>query len=306
MGRDVNEPRGHEQPNSAYQRAKSAMNRGHSLAASAASDSLDVAIAAYSKAIQILDTLPRTSETANSLGAALSNRGQLRHQLHGLAQADLALGDFQRAANLLEKLDAPGFPWPRRNRVGSLINQANLLLDLEQHPAALQAANTAIEANRFERLADPTDTELAVLAARAYCDAAGQLLPTLPAHEQEPLAQQAGFHLQTALVHIRALRPYLNQEPFAEASKRLFHFGCLLFATHCPENLPALIVSHFQNLQDESIRIHLIETAREAIKSAITQISLAARNAGTTPQEQDQLAALSQQLGELHQELPTL
>ncbi|MBD5781784.1 hypothetical protein IEN85_19945 [Pelagicoccus sp. NFK12] len=313
MGRDVEQPTGGKQPSqvrhssrsdaisSNYQEAKAAMNRGHSLATSSA---LAEAIDAYSEAIRILDTLPPSQETSNSLGAALMNRGQLLHQCHGLEQAERALQDFQRAARLLTPLKRA--TWPRRNLNGVLLNQANLLLDLQLPSDALHVANTAIETVRFERHADPTDTELAVLAARSYCDAVGQLLPTLPPPEQDRLAQQANKHSQSALAHIRALRPYLPHEPFAQASQRLFHFGCLLLATLLPAELPHLIAHHFQDLQDERTRTQLINTSREAIQLALQEISKTAKSPHTSPQDQDSLAQLSQRLGELHQQLPFL
>ncbi len=307
MGRDVDTSQTWERASHAipsnHDPAKAAMNRGHSLAASS---SLEPAIAAYTEAIEILSADPLTKATANSLGAALMNRSQLLHQLHGINNSHLPLEGYERAANVLRSCLDDSNPWPRRNLVGTLINHANLLLDLERNAEAQAKAETAIAAHSFAEPTDPTDCELAVLATRAYCDAVGQILPELPPEKQETLATQTNVLLRQGLSHIYTLRPHLRFEPFAAASLRLFRFGSQLNAIHQPHKLEDFINTHIETLRDNAIRTQSINTAQESIKLAIEHISASASNPALDQEAQDQLAATSQRLGALYQNLPSL
>lgn len=282
------------------------MNRGYALSRSQDTASLEAAIMAYTEAIQILNTLPSESDLSNALGAALMNRGQLRHQLHGTEHSHLAIDDFHQSTEILRASLSQSSPWPRRNLVGTLLNHANLLLDLGQAREAMLKAEAAIAAHTFAHPTDPTDCELSILAARSYCDAIGQLLPERPPEEQTELASQAFLQVDHALSHIRALRPYVTEEPFAAASIRLFHFGVLLLATHRPAQLDRFIHQHFDSLGDDKIRPHLVASAQQSIPVAIDQIQKDLLAPETTFPEQDQLADAAQQLAFLHQQLPNL
>lgn len=282
------------------------MNRGYALSRCNDPSSKREAIAAYTEAIQILDTLPAGSERNNALGAALMNRGQLHHQLHGTAHSEITLDDFQQATAILSSSLSEANPWPRRNLVGTLLNHANLLLDLNQPNEAKGKAEAAIEANSQTETTDPTDAELTVLAIRSFCDSAGQLLPSLPLEEQDKLAATASERVSLALVQIRLLRPLLTEEPFAEASIRLFHFGSLLLATHQPLQLESFVRQHIETLVDMKIRQHLIASARQSIPAAIDQLQKDLLTATISPREQDQLAVTANRLAALHQQLPNL
>ncbi len=307
MGRDVATSQTRERASHAipsnHDHAKAAMNRGHTLAAAS---SLEPAIAAYTEASEILSTDPLTKATANTLGAALMNRSQLLHQLHGINNSHLPFEGYERAASVLRSCLDDSNPWPRRNLVGTLINHANLLLDLKQNEEAKNKAETAIAAHSFTEPTDPTDCELAVLATRAYCDAVGQILPELPPEEQETLATQTNILLGQGLSHIYTLRPHLSLEPFAAASLRLFRFGSQLKAIHQPHELEDFIKTHLETLRDNSIRTQATDTAKESIKLAIEHISANASNPALAQEAQDQLAATSQRLGALYQNLPSL
>lgn len=290
---------------STYQDATAAMNRGHRLAASTDQASLEAAIEAYSQSIQILDTLESAPDNNNSLGAALMNRGQITHQLFGTEKAEYALSDYEKATTLLELCSETDSPWPRRNRVGTLLNHANLLLDLGRFHEAKEKAETALNSYNLPNPIDPTDCELSILAARVYCDAIGQLLPSLSPEDQTDLANQAGERVDEALTHIRCLRPRFDHEPFPEASDRLFRFGCLLHAAQNPKKLNTFIQSHLANLQDPQIRTQFHTTAKQAIKAAVQSISNDLLKPTTTPEEQDKLTLCTQTLAALFTRLST-
>lgn len=308
MGRDVDKSptRGNATLTPDLDLAKTAMNRGHVLAGQTDPRSLEAAIAEYSKAIQILDTLLPLPPVSNSLGAALMNRGQLLHRIHGTSNSHLTIEGYLRAESVLRTCLDDSSEWPRRNLVGTLINHANLLLDLHQPEKAKAKTEEAIATLAFKEETDPTDCELAVLAVRTFCDATGQILPKLEPVEQESLAVQADEQVRKGLHYILNLRPYLTVEPFALASVRLFHFGCHLNAIHQPAELETFIRSHIQTLHDDEVRNQYIGTANEAIHSALNQIGKRFLSPSIEDPEQDRLAATSQRLGKLHTELNNL
>lgn len=172
------------------------MNRGHALLLQGDPASLAAALDAYHAAIGALRPLVCGSDLgrdsvnpswANSLGAALMNRGHLLHRLHGPAQAAVALAAFDEAAAILRPL-VPAIenrdskiqnPWPRRNLAGTLLNRANLLLDLADFTAAATAARAALALAAPSERTDPVDADLSLKARRACCDALGRLVSTL-------------------------------------------------------------------------------------------------------------------------------
>jgi tetratricopeptide (TPR) repeat protein len=248
------------------------MNRGHAL--QQAGRLLD-AIAAYEQAIQSLQTLPHGQNPAwaNSLGAALMNHGQLLHRTHGTTRAAAARADFDEAAAILRplilrienresKIENSPSPWPRRNLAGTLLNRANLLLDLSQPTAAITAAREAVTLSRPHERTDPVDADVALKARRAVCDALGQLL-VAPGADQEALAAEASDLVDDALALIRhwSAEGVTAFQPLAE---RFFRYGTQLYRFHQPHFLAEFIV---ENLPLTNRTLHTI--ALEAIDSAL-------------------------------------
>lgn len=222
------------------------MNHGHGqlLLSHRAGD--EAALTAYANAISLLRSLPLAdnSSWANSLGAACMNHGQLLHRVHGTARATEALASFDTAEAVLRPLPTTATPWPRRNLAGTLINRANLLLDLGRHAeAAGIARETAGLCTPFER-DEILDADLALKARRALADAVGRLLVT-PGADQDACAAEASDLVDDALALVRfwAARGVTAFQPLAE---RFFRYGAQLYRIHQPhflaeflaENLP--------------------------------------------------------------------
>lgn len=307
MGRDVANSQTWEaalhRDSTNYEKAKASMNRGYALASQKEFSAWEAAGVEYTKAIQLLDTLRQTPPVSNSLGAALMNRSQLQHRIYGTSKSHLTIEGYLRAESVLRSCLDDSNRWPRRNLVGTLINHANLLLDLHQPEKSKSKAEEAFANLSFEKRTDPTDCELAVLAARAFCDAVGQILPKQDSKTQETLASQAEEKVRKGLSHILILRPHLTVEPFPAASVRLFHFGCQLIATYQPTELEGFITLHIQNLSDREVWNQYLSTANVSIRSALNQIGEIFLISTVSDRKQDLLAATSQRLGKLHAEL---
>ncbi len=223
------------------------MNRGHEHLLRGDGINLGAALDAYNEAIALFRTVSvaENPSWANSLGAALMNRGQLLHRLHGVAQAALALAAFDEAAVLLRALAPGDNPWPRRNLTGTLINRANLLLDLAQLAEAADAAREALTLSSPSERTKPVDADLALKARRALGDALSHLL-VAPGADQDALARQASDVVDEALALIR-LWTERGETPFRELALRFFRYGVQLYRYHQPhflaefieENLPA-------------------------------------------------------------------
>ncbi len=246
------------------------MNRGHALLQQGDPVSLDASLGAYHEAIAILRQLPVTENPswANSLGAALMNRGQLVHRLHGVAQATVALGAFAEAEAILRPLcgselarDTPS-PWPRRNLTGTLVNRANLLLDLADFTAAARTAREALALVAPHEQTESVDADLALKARRALCDALGRLI-VIPEADQDALAREASDLVDDALALIRD-RAARGETAFAPLHVRFFRYGAQLYRLHQPHFLAEFIRENLP-LADTELR----SIAREAIDFAL-------------------------------------
>lgn len=234
------------------------MNRGHALLLQGDPVSVEASLHAYNEAIGALRQLPiaENPSWANSLGAALMNRGQLLHRLHGVGQAAVALGAFEEAAAILRplvpkienpkpKIQTSTNPWPCRNLAGTLVNCANLLIDLADFKAATTAAREALGLVAPQERAEAVDAGLSLKARRVLCDALGQLL-VAPGADQDALAREASDVVDDSLALSRhwAAR---GETAFAPLALRLFRYGTQLYRFHQPhflaefirENLPA-------------------------------------------------------------------
>jgi len=246
------------------------MNRGHALMLDGQTAG---AVAAYAQAIATLRQLPvgENPSWANSLGAALMNHGQLLHRLHGTARATEALVSFDEAAAILRPLvptiENPATPWPRRNLTGTLLNRANLLLDLARCPEAATTARAALTLATAHKRSDAIDADLALKTRRALCDALGQLL-VAPGADQDALATEASDLTDDALALIRHWtgRGEISFQPLA---LRFFHYGTQLYRLHQPhflaefirENLP--LNADFQAIALDAIDSALAERPRD-------------------------------------------
>src|SRR6478736_8857712 len=220
------------------------MNRGHELLLRDDPVSLGSALDAYNEAIALFRRVPIAENPAwaNSLGAALMNRGQLLHRLHGVTQATLALAAFDEAIALLRELPADDTPWPRRNLTGTFVNRANLLLDLGQfHSADLAARHALALAVPHERI-ELVDADLALKARRALGDALGRQL-VMPGADQDNIAREASDIVDDALALIRhwSTRPGAS---FYVLAMRFFRFGVQLYRFHQPHFLAEFIVEN--------------------------------------------------------------
>ncbi len=240
------------------------MNRGHELLLRGDDVSLDRALDAYHEAIVLLRRLPLAENPgwANSLGAALMNRGRLLHRLHGVAQAALTLAAFDEAAVLLRGLQAADNPWPRRNLAGTLVNRANLLLDLAQFAEAAAGAREAAALSAPHERAEPVDADLALKARRALGDALGHLL-VAPGADQEALARQASDVVDEAL---DLIRHWTNRREisFRTLALRFFRYGAQLYRFHQPHFLAEFIEEHLPAGDAEFAAL-----ARETIDAAL-------------------------------------
>lgn len=240
------------------------MNRGHSqlLLNNPTGDA--AALAAYERAIAVLRTLPLETNAswANSFGAACLNHGQLLHRVHGKARAAEALVSFESATRVLRPIiPAANHPWPRRNLAGTLLNRANLLLDLGRAADAVTAAREAIALSNPTATTELIDADLTLKAQRTLCDALGQLLVVRDA-DQEALATEASDVVDDAMALIRQWAAR-DAGAFADLAPRFFHFGTQLYRLHQRHFLAEFIGENL--ILSEEIR----RLARLAIDSAL-------------------------------------
>lgn len=220
------------------------MNRGHSqlLLNNPTGDA--EALAAYEQAITLLRTLPVAGNPswANSLGAACMNYGQLLHRVHGITRGAEALAAFSEAEVLLRPLPSTETPWPRRNLAGTLLNRANLLLDLAHHAEAATVAREAVGLCTPFAEAEVLEADLALKSRRALCDALGRLL-VMPGADQHALASEASDVIDDAMALIRhwTARGATGFQPLAE---RLFFYGTQLYRIHQPHFLPEFLAEN--------------------------------------------------------------
>lgn len=255
------------------------MNRGHALMQQGDEKNLTDAIASYAQAIAVLRQLPVTENPrwANSFGAALMNHGQLLYRVHGRPRANDALASFERAFSLLAPICAPetdrANPWPRRILAGTLLNRANLLLDLAQFPVAVPDARHAIALSAPTERNEPVDAELSLKARRALCDSLGQLL-VAPGADQAALASEASDLVDDALELIRHWAAQ-GQAAFTPLASRFFRYGTQLYREHQPHFLAEFISENLavSGLEAKAIALEAIDgflTAQPADKKFLT------------------------------------
>jgi tetratricopeptide (TPR) repeat protein len=251
------------------------MNRGHEWMLRGDTDALTHALEAYGEAIARLRPLVCSSPVdpawINSLGAALMNRGQLLHRLHGTTQAMLALQAFDEAAAHLRSLNDQSHPWPRRNLAGTLLNRANLLSDLGRSHDAQLAAREALDLAAPHERNDLVDADLGLKARRTLCDALGQLI-VQPGADQPALAREASDLVEAGLQLAGYWTARGGPHPH-ELALRLFRFGARLYRINQPHFLVEFLEEHLAPRPDDPA---MRAVAREEI-----DVALAARP--TTP-----------------------
>jgi len=232
------------------------MNRGHALMQAG---QVAAALAAYEEAITLLRPLAAATRPAwsNSLGAALMNRGALLHRVHGTSRADEAFAAFDEAAGLLRPLATDNkHPWPRRNLAGTLLNRANLLLDLRRHAGARNAAREALGLAQPWEHRDVVDADVALKSRRALCDALGQLI-VMPGAAQDELAAEASDLVDDGLALIRHWSGQ-DRAGFQPLAHRFFRYGVQLYRFHQPHFLAEFIQEN-RPLADPALRAIAIE-----------------------------------------------
>ena len=252
------------------------MNRGHTLMQRSDAPSLTDALAAYDHAIAVLCRLPANENPSwtNSLGAALMNRGQLLHRLHGVKQAAFALGTFTEAETILHplvpaienpaaKIENLPSPWPRRNLAGTQLNRASLLLDLAEYSTAASTTRHALALTAPYEHTDAVDADLTLKIRRCLCDALGQLIVE-PETDQNAIATEASDLVDDALALIRHWTAR-HAAVFAPLALRFFRYGTQLYRLHQPHFLADFIE---ENIFNSGPEFHSI--ALEAIDSALT------------------------------------
>lgn len=297
----TNQPRPITTPATQFNAAKACMNTGHAFMQSDNLEDLQAAVESYTQAIQLLNPIADNLSYANSLGAAYMNRGQLHHQIEGPSNPDAALTDFENAAGILVLHLNESTPWIHRNYSGTLVNHANLLLDLNRPIEAEQLATLALHSIRDQETLDPTDTQLSLLARRTLCDAIGQRLPAILAHKQPKLATEASNHADAALALIRSLRQPNQPEPYFEISLRLYHYGASLYALHQPHFLEEFLTEHIATLSDPRLQASFQLTAQESIQTAVDTLAKKLTDPTTDIEIQETIKAQAESLQRLHQ-----
>lgn len=251
--------------------AVAAMNRGHSAMGNDDSALLEIALAEYQLAIDELRNLPLADhpDWANSLGAALMNRGSLLHRTHGVERADDALEAFREAIAVLSVIPVGKQPWASRNLAGTRLNRANLLIDLRRHEEAREDAEAALQLVNEGAGENIVDAELALKARRALCDALGQLVVS-PETDQDSIADQAGDVVDDALTLVRHWESR-GVDRFRSIGIRLFIFGAELYRRHQPHFLAEFVFEcvNPQSSVRSGFGRELIAIAREKLTLAL-------------------------------------
>ena len=230
------------------------MNRGDALARSAEAAAWRLAIPAYENAIAIWRVLPRDAIASIRLGAALMNHGGLLHRVYGIARAADALHSFAEAEDCLVSASSTGHPWTRRNLAGTLVNRANLLLDLAEHAAGARtpggpdehAEHASKNARRALAIVFPgertslIECELALKARRTLCDALGRLVVAAEAFRQDAVAGEASDVVDEALALVRHWQARGSHD-FRALTRRFFSFGAQLYQIHQPHHLAEFV-----------------------------------------------------------------
>ncbi len=283
-------------------RAIEAMNAGDRFACSESRLDLEKACHCYSEAIEILQSIAGDPENANSLSAALSNRGQLVWRLEGLTEKERIQTDFELAASILTPFLCLSTPWIYRNMSGAWVNLANLQVDLKEFPAAIDTARKALELIRKLSSRDPIDARIELLALRALCDAHGHLLPRRASNEQVEFALEISDWVDYALALIRSFRVPAQDEPFPELSERFYRYGACLYAHNQAQHLEEFLLDHIEGASS-SASPSFIKIATEAIALAVDGLSKEILGSTAQADESSEHRALAESLFQLSQSL---
>jgi len=245
------------------------MNRGSALQRFGDPDRTAAALAAYDEAIARQRSLPFANNLAQrvSLAAALMNRSLLLHRLHGVDRAAEALAAGHEAESLLRPLLSADTPVVIcRNLAGTLVNRANLLLDLGEPASGADAARAALAVVVDVERREVDCARIALMARRALCDALGRLL-VAPGADQEAIARAASDAVDEALAlarHWSALGP----GEFDPLVPRLYLFGARLYSVHQPHFLGEFLLEQLA----VSPTPELLTIATQALAEALTNI----------------------------------
>ncbi len=244
------------------------MNRGSVLSRMGAVQ-CSAALDAYDQAIALKR---RGGGDEVSLAAALMNRGLLLHRLHGTREATEALAAYTEAIALLRpRLSSTRTPWIKRNLAGTLLNRANLLLDLAAFDDAYAAAREMLALVTAAERVEIVDADLALKARRALCDALGQRLVAQGA-DQEALANEAADFVDDALELARHWQA-AGRDCFRPVARRLFYFGAQLYRLHQPHFLAEFVRENFTTVHGDT---ECLAVVRSNVEAALAEISATA------------------------------
>lgn len=288
--------------NHVYELGVAWMNRGHALMQEGDGPNLTEAITSYAQAITVFRQLPVTENArwANSFGAALMNHGQLIHRVHGHARASESFASFDRAISILVPLCATEpsdtNPWPRRILAGTLLNRANLLIDLANFETAAPSARHALALSAPTERAEPVDAELSLKSRRAICDTLGQLL-VAPGADQALIASEASDLVDDALELIRHWSAQ-GQPAFTSLASRFFRFGTQLYRSHQVHFLGEFITENISiaGSEGKAIALESIDTALAAQPTDQKFLTIGDRVSERRLQVWRELSALREQL----------
>ena len=245
------------------------MNRGSALQRFGDRDRTAAALAAYDEAIARQRSLPFAHNLAErvSLAAALMNRSLLLHRLHGVDRVPEALAASHEAESLLRPLlsaDTPVFV--RRNLAGTLVNRANLFLDLGDASGGAHAAQAALAVVADVERREVDGARIALMARRALCDALGRQL-VAPGFDQDAIARAASDVVDEALALARHWSA-LGAGEFGPLVPRLYLFGARLYSVHQPHFLGEFLLEQLE----VSPTPELLTIATHALAAALTNL----------------------------------
>lgn len=231
-------------------------------------EKIRMAITVYTEVIELLRSVsPLNLNAAGTLGTCFLNRGQALYQVSGRESSEKVIKDFERTRQVLAPYINEGNPWLRRNWIGSLVNQSNVLLDLQKPIESRKLLIDNIDYSKWSQKPEALDVELKLMFHRAMCDSIAQLLSNRPIVEAEELAYEASEWVDEALEIIRNIRLQNNAEPFPQLGIRFFHMGAQIYAIYQSRYLEEFLE---ENLLSESSDINLRDVYKQIAKDSIT------------------------------------
>jgi len=252
-----------------YESSVAWMNRGSALQRFGDRERTAAALAAYDEAIARQRSLPFASNPAQrvSLAAALMNRSLLLHRLHGVDRAAESLAAGHEAESLLRPLLSAEAPVAvRRNLAGTVVNRANLFLDLGEPASGADAARAALAVVADVERREVDCARIALMARRALCDALGRQL-VAPGADQEAIARAASDTVDEALALARHWSA-LGAGEFGPLVPRLYLFGARLYSVNQPHFLGEFLLEQLE----VSPTPELLTIATDALAVALTNL----------------------------------